>query len=404
MGADIYAPGFEWNPKQKAIIEAISRDPMIRHVGLWGGGRSGKSFLNTSITKIRAAKAPDSNHLIGRSSYSAVKRSIRHQTWPDVEKLVMPDFKGKWYDRDGFIAYPNQSKIWLGGYDKKERVDKVLGNEYSTIQHEETSELNFNEIETLRGRLAENVMSINGKPLRQLELNSLNPTHNKHWSYLEFIRGLNPESLERLDRSIYYQMQVNPLDNKKNLSEGFLASLAALSPLKRKRFLDGEYNADNDNALMHLYVLSDGSCGGRAPVRFEALVNEHDIWHSDVVIGETNFGGDMVEKAVRDTAEIMNNRGKRSHSEIAYKPVVASKGKVLRAEPVSNLYYQERVHHVGPFVALEDEMCQFTTDWNRRRNGSPNRVDALVFAITDLMGNSEPVENTYRPEVEFVDL
>ena len=65
--------------------------------------------------------------------------------------------------------------------------------------------------------------------------------------------------------------------------------------------------------------------------------------------------------------------------------VHASRGKATRAEPVAALYEQGRVHHVGRFSALEDQMCEFTPDKPRARGQSPDRVDALVWAITDLM-------------------
>ncbi len=69
-----------------------------------------------------------------------------------------------------------------------------------------------------------------------------------------------------------------------------------------------------------------------------------------------------------------------------YRSVWASRGKVTRAEPISALYEQSRVHHVGPFPRLEDQMCAFTVDFNRKEMGySPDRVDALVWALTELM-------------------
>ena len=157
----------------------------------------------------------------------------------------------------------------------------------------------------------------------------------------------------------------------------------------------------HEDGLDHYYILSDATCGGPAPSRFETIVNEHDVLKADIVVGESNFGGDIIEKSTRDTAELMFHRNVRGHKEIAYKPVVASKGKVLRAEPVANLYYQGRVHHVGAFPDLEDEMCQFTTDWNRSKNGSPNRVDADVFAISELMGVVQD-EEIYRPSAEYL--
>jgi phage terminase large subunit-like protein len=66
--------------------------------------------------------------------------------------------------------------------------------------------------------------------------------------------------------------------------------------------------------------------------------------------------------------------------------VTASRGKVARAEPIAALYEQNRVHHLGCFPQLEDEMTAFTTNFDRKTAGfSPGRVDALVWALTDLM-------------------
>jgi phage terminase large subunit-like protein len=71
---------------------------------------------------------------------------------------------------------------------------------------------------------------------------------------------------------------------------------------------------------------------------------------------------------------------------VSYGRVWASKGKFIRAEPVSSLYEQGRVHHVGAFLKLEDQMCNFTADFDRKTMGySPDRMDALVWALTELM-------------------
>ena len=68
----------------------------------------------------------------------------------------------------------------------------------------------------------------------------------------------------------------------------------------------------------------------------------------------------------------------------AFKEVTASRGKVVRAEPISALYEQGKVHHVGDFQDLEDQMCNFTAA-GYVGNGSPDRADALVWALTELM-------------------
>ena len=108
------------------------------------------------------------------------------------------------------------------------------------------------------------------------------------------------------------------------------------------------------------------------PATYRSLLN---IRRGDRIIAETNNGGDMVETTLR-----------MIDPSVSYRSVWASRGKVTRAEPVSALYEQGRVHHVGPFPRLEDQMCAFTVDFNRKEMGySPDRVDALVWALTELM-------------------
>lgn len=123
------------------------------------------------------------------------------------------------------------------------------------------------------------------------------------------------------------------------------------------------------------YVLEDGS-GRYAPERWAceavALLRRH---RADRIVAEVNNGGDMVESVLRMV-----------DASVSFKAVRASRGKVMRAEPVAALYEQGRVHHLGAFAALEDQMCSFTADFDRSRAGSsPDRLDALVWALTELM-------------------
>ena len=121
----------------------------------------------------------------------------------------------------------------------------------------------------------------------------------------------------------------------------------------------------NDNG----YVLADLSIRG-APVEWARLaVGAYESWHADRIIAETNNGGEMV-KAVIDTIR----------PSLPYRAVTASRGKQTRAEPISALYEQGRVRHVGTHPALEDQMCSWVPG-----EKSPDRMDALVWALTDLM-------------------
>src|SRR5436305_9738897 len=77
---------------------------------------------------------------------------------------------------------------------------------------------------------------------------------------------------------------------------------------------------------------------------------------------------------------------------VSYSAVRVSRGKVVRAEPVAALYEQRRIHHVGAFPTLEDQMCAFAPDFDRTSAGfSPDRVDALVWAFAELL--VEPMSN-----------
>ena len=122
------------------------------------------------------------------------------------------------------------------------------------------------------------------------------------------------------------------------------------------------------------YVLDDVS-GRYAPLEWAAkAIAAYRTHAADRVVAEVNNGGEMVETTIRMIDPL-----------VAYGAVRASRGKVTRAEPIAALYEQERVHHVGTFAALEDQMCSFTRDYDRAANGSPDRVDALVWALTELM-------------------
>lgn len=130
------------------------------------------------------------------------------------------------------------------------------------------------------------------------------------------------------------------------------------------------------DADKHGYILEDLS-GRYAPHEWaQRAVAAYRRHKADRIIAEKNNGGDMVENTIRMVSQ-----------SVSFKAVHASRGKVTRAEPISALYEQRKVHHVSGLTALEDQMCSFTSDFNRAQAGySPDRVDALVWALTELLG------------------
>jgi hypothetical protein len=123
------------------------------------------------------------------------------------------------------------------------------------------------------------------------------------------------------------------------------------------------------------WVLADASGRWQPTEWAKRAIDLYYRLKADRIVAETNFGGQMVEVTIR--AIDLN---------VAYRAVTASRGKAARAEPVSALYEQRRVHHVGTFPELEDQMCAFTSPFDRAQAGfSPGRVDALVWALTELV-------------------
>ncbi len=122
--------------------------------------------------------------------------------------------------------------------------------------------------------------------------------------------------------------------------------------------------------VSHFYIIGDQSIDAGPNEWGKAAVKAYRDHKADRIIGEINNGGDMVEMTIK-TVDV----------NASYKSVTASRGKAIRAEPISSLYEQGRVHHVGSFAALEDEMCDFDPVTTVK---SPNRMDALVWALTEL--------------------
>jgi predicted phage terminase large subunit-like protein len=127
------------------------------------------------------------------------------------------------------------------------------------------------------------------------------------------------------------------------------------------------------------YVLDDATRRGLKPAQWARRAVA--LYHSrkaDVILAEVNQGGNLV-------GEVLCN----VDASVPVRPVTATRGKFLRAEPVAALYEQGRVSHVGAFPELEDEMCAFTLEQHAQK--SPDRVDALVWALTELMLKSRSI-------------
>lgn len=390
---------------------------------LYGGSRSGKSFIIVFAQIIIACKFPESRHLICRFRFNHVKNSIWMDTLKKVLKICFPKLIVKWNNSDFFITLPNGSEIWIGGLDDKERAEKILGMEFLTIFVNEASQISYEAYTTLLTRLAQNI-----EGARNMLFIDENPPSKKHWTYKIFFNKVEPEtniSLSNVDQ--YGVLHMNPEDNLQNISKDYMDLLASLPSRKKKRFLKGEFADETEGALWteelinntrlttsnsynietkqpvyerivvaidpavtskdtsdetgivvsakgfdgHLYVLEDQSDIYTPSEWAKKAVLLYRKYKADRIIGEVNNGGDLIEAVIRQV-----------DGNIAYKSVHATRDKLTRAEPVAALYEQGKAHHVGEHSDLELEM----TSWSAKAGEkSPNRIDALVWSATELV-------------------
>jgi phage terminase large subunit-like protein len=257
-----------------------------------------------------------------------------------------------------------------------------------------------------------------------------------------FIDRRNPEpphkALAHAQR--YACVQINPADNAENLPTTYLEGLQTGSARKVLRFWSGRFGDAGEAALWTLEMIErnrvavvpnslvriivavdpsgthgetdDGDAVGivvagldQAGIAYiledatiklppagwgRVAVSAYERWEADAMIVETNFGGAMASAVIQAAAGAANVR-------VKIKEVTASRGKAIRAEPISAIYAEGKVCHVGPFPELEDELVSFTTA-GYIGGRSPNRADAAIWACTEFFGRvTQSPERRHRP-------
>lgn len=414
---------FKLTDKQQECNKYIvSKD--ATHILLAGGSRSGKTFLIVRNIVLRALKADNSRHAIFRNTFASVKASIQNDTLPKVMKIAFPAVNYTLNKTESIFTFPNGSQIILAGLDDKDRIEKILGMEFVTIYLNESSQISYYSRNIVLTRLAQKVYDCTGKLMKPRFYYDMNPSNKSHWTYKLFLQKIDPDSKQPLSKpDNYIHFQINPIDNTENISEGYLDSLKEQSIRLQRRFLHGEFTDDNSEALFTdlvietnrfisgelpqmlrivvavdpsgasdssegndavgiivaglgidgiVYVLEDLTIKASPNVWSKVVSDAYERHEANIVVAETNYGGGMVEMVIRT-----------HNSRIPFKALTSTRGKHIRAEPVGVLYDQGKVKHVGYYTQLEDELCCFTsTGYTGDR--SPNRADALVFAIQEL--------------------
>lgn len=410
--------------KAWALLSTIAK-----HVLLVGGSRSGKTFITMRAIVMRALASPNSRHAVLRFRFNHVKASIVLDTLPKMMSLCFPDVPYEIDKTDWYMKLPNGSQVWFGGLDDKERTEKILGQEYATIFFNECSQIPLSSRNTAMTRLAQKCTTTTGAELRLLAIYDENPPSKAHWTYIMFVQKKDPESKRPLQNpEMYDYLYMNPIDNIENLPADYLRELQNMPARVRARFLEGKFADTTVGALWtddmiethrHLettpdlvrivvavdpsgsddtdninndeigivaaglgidgkgYLLEDVTIKAGPATWGNMAVTTYDRHDADLIVGEKNYGGAMVKFVIKSSARAANQSG------VKFKEVTASRGKAVRAEPISALTEQGKIKFAGYFPELEEELCGFTTHGYTGEN-SPNRADAAIWAFSEL--------------------
>src|ERR1700730_16855825 len=297
-------------PKQRDINHRLLSAPK-RPTLLYGGARSGKTGLVVRAIMMRAIHAPETRHAMLRLRANAARASLWLDTLPKVQRVFFPKFTLRDHRQDGFVEIVESgSQIWIAGTDDKERIEKILGQEFLTIYLNECSQIPYSTVLT----------------------------------------GFSP--LAQTDSQVWQYAFINPKDNHACLTEEFLRSLQAMPDRQRRRFYDGVYQSEIDGALWTFesieharctpddvpadlkrvvvaidpsgtagdedkrsdnvgiivagksmdnigYVLADRTCNLPPEGWARVAVTAYREFKADRIVAERNFGGDMVRAVLQ---------------------------------------------------------------------------------------------------------
>lgn len=390
-----------------------------RHCVITGGRGSGKSYgLGSSQCYQCNSKTTCGNTLYLRETLVSAHVSIIPEFWEKIELLGLENNFVK--TKKEIIHRFNGSQIYFRGIKSaSKRAEAKLKSVHnvSTVIIDEAQEVAKDDFTRID-------LSVRSVTEHNRIILSLNPTDKEHWIYKDFfeVPGV-PEDFNGIVGDTCY-IHTTYLDNLANLppdflrmaneckerdieeynniwlglwrgdTEGALWSADMIDPYRVQTIpadlervviavdpaVTGAKDSDETGIVavgrkrikseMHYFVLDDRSLRASPETWARAVVSAYNTYEADRVVAEVNNGGDLVETMIRAAAP-----------RISFRAVRATRGKVLRAEPVAALYERGLVHHVGNFANLEYQMRNYN---GQEKSYSPDRLDALVWGLTAL--------------------
>lgn len=369
--------------------------------------------------------APKSRHVIFRKFSADCRKTIFDLAFPETMEATFPgimsDRRTIINNTEMTVELENGAIFFFAGFDSN-NVTRIMGDKFSTIWLNECNQFTYSDLTKMKTRLRDIKYRHDGSQLPLRMFFDLNPGSQDCWTYKTFIEKLNPaKNVPLSDPADWAAHQMNLRPEDTHLGADYLSDLMDGSDEEIAQFVHGYWRKEREHSLFrpsvvnqhrvqsapsdlrrivvaidpaasshegsdengiivaaqgaddHFYVLGDYSLRGSPDEWAAAAVEAFQDHDADIVIAEKNNGGEMVGETLRHAAR-----------NLPIKLVHASRGKVLRAEPISTLYADGRVHHVGEFKELERQMFAFHSSFDRRKDGSPDRLDAMVWAITEL--------------------
>lgn len=392
----------------------------------WGKTRVGAEFVRSEVEADRATRVA----LI--SETSADGRDVMVEGTSGILACSQPRFRPRYEPSKRRLTWPNGAIATL--YDARE-PDQLRGPEHDLVWFDELAKYRYAErvfhqaMMGLRSGRARWIATTTPRPIpliRQLiaaqasktpqgggrigvavtrgrsEENLSNLAANFREHVIARYRGtrlgrqeLDAEILEDVPGALWSRRTLD--ETRVSAAPDLARVVVAVDPAVSS----GEHSNETGIVVMglgrrdaHGYVLEDCSLRASPGEWARTAVAAYHKWPADCLVAEANQGGEMVQRVISSVADI------------PVKLVRATRGKYVRAEPVSALYEQGRVHHAGTFPVLEDQMIAFTPSSALRSEGenqsdSPDRVDALVWAATELFPDIVAPERKPVPRVEY---
>jgi len=280
----------------------------------------------------------------------------------EPDRLRGPQFHRAWCDEVAAWRYPEAFDQLMFGLRLGDNPQCVITTTPKPIQLIKNL-VERDDVYVTRGNTFENEANLAESALTMLKEKYEGTTIGRQELYAEIVDDIDGAlwTNNLIDRTRLQQ------DTEKDLSQ----IIVAIDPA-----VTANANSDETGIIVvgkdfnnNFYVLEDLSGRHSADKWGRIAINAFYEWEADRIVAEVNNGGDLVERLIRNI-----------DTNVPYRSVRATRGKILRAEPIAALYEQDRVHHIGLYPELEQQMCSYTGETNT----SPDRLDALVWGLTEL--------------------